>query len=176
MDFSTLKAMSIPQSEVVKIEVNGVVVWEMPSSYKNWVPYSINADGTIYNNGLGYKEKYRLRSGGAEGAADRVVITGFIPLKIGDTLRISPAFNGGNTWNTLNFYDSSFTHLGQVTDSGSYYGICNSSYKTSVINGVSTLTLTSTHNSTIAWVRIGHDLERLLTGANVIVTVNEEIS
>ena len=34
---------------------------------KNWVPYSTEADGiTIYNDGLGYKEGYRLSSSGAE--------------------------------------------------------------------------------------------------------------
>lgn len=176
--FSNLKALAIPEGDVKKIECNGSVLWEFVEveTYKNWARHSINADGSIYNNGQGYKVGYRVRSGGAEGQESTTVCTGFIPLKRGQTLRIYPAFTGGNTDNTINFSDASFTNLGQVTDVGSYYGICNSSYKTSVINGVSTLTLGNNHNSNIAYVRVGHNTSATSNGADLIITVDEEIS
>lgn len=176
MIFSSIKNWAIPEGKVVKVESDGVVIWKEPSSLKNWVKYSTESDGkTIYNDGLGYKVGYRIRSGGAESASTYGVCIGFIPLKVGDVLSIYPAFTGRNTENTINFYDSSFSNLGQVTDSGSYSGICNSSYKTSVVNGVSTLTLNSSHNSNIAYVRIGHYTSATSNGEDIIITVNQEI-
>lgn len=178
MNFSTLKALAIPEGDVVKIESSGVALWEMPSSYKNWVRYSTESDGTtIYNGGLGYKENYRIRSGGAEAGTTDTVITGFIPFKLGDVLRIYPPFTGQNTSNTLNFYNASFTHLGQITDSGSRYGICTTAYDSVVADGVSKLTYLDSFDSSIAYVRVGNQLSKMdNSGANFIVTINEEIT
>ena len=66
MMFSDLKSLTVPEGEVTKIAVGGVTIWE---NMKNWVKFSTEADGvTIYNGGLGYKNGYRVRSGGAEAA------------------------------------------------------------------------------------------------------------
>ena len=176
MDFSTVKALSIKEGIVKKIECNGVTIWQEAPSTKNWARCSINQDGTVYNNGQGYKVGYRIRSGGAEGEALTAVCTGFIPLKNGDTLRIYPPFSGNNTENAINFYKSDFTVFGQITDSGTAYGSCTSAYKTTVINGVSSLTLDSRHNDTIAYVRITHKTTDTSDGANFIITINQEIS
>lgn len=175
MDFSTVKALSIKEGVVKKIEYNGVIIWQEAPSIKNWVRYSINQDGTVYNNGQGYKIGYRVRSGGAEGEDNYAVCTGFIPLKNGDTLRISPPFSGINAENAINFYKSDFTVFGQITDTGAVYGSCTSAYKTTVINGVSSLTLDSRHNDTIAYVRITHHTTDTSNGANFIITINQEI-
>ena len=180
--FANTKALAIPEGEVVKVECNSVVLWEKPSSIKNWVQYSLESDGkTIYNGGLGYKEGYRLRSSGVEAEYAGIVCTGFIPFIKGDVLRISPRFTGLNTANTLNYYDSTFTHLGQVTDTGSGYGICNTAalvalYRSTVVNGVSVVTYTDEFDSRIAYIRIGNDLAAMGgSGANMVVTKNEEI-
>jgi len=88
IDFSTAKAIKIPEGDVYKITCNGETLWE--SSYLNMVPSSKASDGTtIYNGGLGYKNGYRIRSGGAEGVLASSAHTGFIPVKGGDTIRIS---------------------------------------------------------------------------------------
>ena len=176
MDFSTVKALSIKEGVVKKIECNGVIIWQEAPSIKNWARCSINQDGTVYNNGQGYKVGYRVRSGGAEGINTYAVCTGFIPLKSGDTLRISPPFSGLNTENCINFYKSDFTNFGQITDSGALYGSCTSAYKPTVINGVSSLTLDSRHNDTIAYIRITHHTTDTSNGANFIITINEEIA
>lgn len=175
MDFSTVKSIVIKEGAVKKIECNGVTIWQEAPSIKNWARCSINQDGTVYNNGQGYKVGYRVRSGGAEGEALTAVCTGFIPLKNGDTLRIYPPFSGNNTENAINFYKSDFTVFGQITDAGTAYGSCTSAYKTTVINGVSSLTLDSRHNDTIAYVRITHITTDTSNGANFIITINQEI-
>ena len=179
MDFSTLKALSIPEGVVKKIEVNGVVLWEEPSSYKNWVKYSTESDGvTIYNGGLGYKNGYRVRSGGAESSGNDFVCTGFIPFKKGDVLLIHPSFNGGNSWNTINFSDASFTNLGQVTDSGSLNGICTgkgSLYKSTLDGNVSKLIYTDEFDNSIAYIRVTHRPSSMTTLDDFIITINEEI-
>ena len=175
MDFSTVKALSIKEGIVKKIECNGITIWQEAPSVKNWARCSINQDGTVYNNGQGYKVGYRLRSGGAEATETYAVCTGFIPLKNGDTLRIYPPFSGLNTENAINFYKSDFTVFGQITDMGTAYGSCTSAYRTTVINGISTLTLDSRHNGTIAYVRITHTTIDTSNGANFIITINQEI-
>lgn len=181
MDFSNIKALTIPEGDVVKITVGGVILWEKPASYKNWVLYSTEADGkTIYNGGKGYKDGYRVRSGGAEGASSYITCTGYIPFTKEDKLYIYPPFYGDNTGNTVNFYDSAFSHLGQVTDAGSYYGFCNSTFKTKVINGVSVLDISGVTVSgveKVAFVRVGNRLfNEIMSGAEMIITKNEEIT
>lgn len=179
IDFATLQGLSIPEGVVTKIVSNGEMLWEKVKPLVNWARKSINADGTIYNDGLGYKNGYRVRSGGAETAGTDFVCTGFIPLKKGDTLRIYPPFSGSNTGNAINFSDENFTNLGQITDNGNTcYGICvgkYSDYKTQVINSVSTLTLDDRHDSTIAYARVTHKSYDTKKGELFIVTVNQEI-
>lgn len=142
---------------------------------KNWVNYSTESDGvTIYNGGLGYKDGSRVRSGGTEASEASSVCTGFIPFKPGDTLRIYPPFEGGNTTNTINFSDANFNNLGQVTDSGSYYGIClgKTFYKSTIIDGVSTLTYTNQFDSQIQYIRVTQYNKHL---NEFVITINEEI-
>lgn len=185
MIFSTIKTITIPEGAVKKITVGGAVLWEEPASYKNWVFYSTEADGeTIYNGGKGYKDGYRIRSGGAEAQVSYGVCTGYIPYKQGDKLYIYPPFTGENTVNAINFYDSAFNCLGQVTDEGNGYGFCNdsgnlvTSFKTTLINGVSVLDISAVTVSgvaDVAHVRVTHRLTSIQSGAEMIITKNEEI-
>jgi hypothetical protein len=183
MNLSDYKKLTIGGIELKSLTINGVLAWK--SGPKNWVKYSTEADGvTIYNGGLGYKDGYRIRSGGAEAQGIAISITGFIPFVKGDKLYIYPPFTGGNTNNTINFYDASFASLGQSTDAGSLYGICSntgSQFKTKVVNGVSVLDLsdnTFPGVSDIRYVRIGNsiaDESPISSGADMIITKNEEI-
>lgn len=171
--------MTIPEGKVKKIEAGDVVLWK--SGYTNLVPLSTEADGkTIYNGGLGYKDGWRVRSGGAEAESYYCVCTGYIPYKKDDKLYFYPPFFGDNTGNAINFYDGAFNCIGQITDTGNYYGICNSSFKTKVVNGVSVLdisAITVSGVADIAYVRITHRFNELLSsGADMIITKNEEIN
>lgn len=185
MDFSLFKKLSIDGVELKQLFVDGIQVWK--TGYKNWVPYSTESDGvTIYNGGLGYKDGYRVRSGGAEAANSYSTITGFIPFNKGDVLRIYPKFIGLNNINAINFSDGNFNNLGQINDNGAAYGICatnTDNYLTSVIDGISTLTYTDSIDQSIRYVRITHFIlanegvtSEIKSGGEVVVTVNEEIS
>ena len=154
---------------------------------ENLVPQSVESDGiTIYNGGLGYKDGYRVRSGGAEAEVANGVCTGYIPYVKGDKLYIYPPFTGLNTINAINFYDRAFACIGQVTDSGGCYGICNpnaSPFKTQVINGVSVLDLSNNTVAgveNIAFVRITNNIgdtgHIITSGADMTITKNEEIT
>lgn len=148
--------------------------------YTNLVPFSTIEDGgTIYNDGLGYKYGYRVRSGGAEEAASGAMCTGFIPFTKNDRLYIYPPFIGENATNAINFADKTFTNIGQVCDSGAVYGICAghfAEFGTQVINGASVLDLSESTVSgveDIAYVRITHTLS-VANSENFIITKNEE--
>jgi len=176
MDWENLKSLLTPEGNVVKVECDGEILWEK-ELFVNQVPLSIDTDGSIYN-GIGYKNNYRVRSGGTEAANENSVCTGFMPFKKGQTLYISPPFDGGNTNNAINFIDKDFTNLGQITDSGACYGICTdgaSIYKSAVINGVSVLTLGDKADSNIAYIRITHKNYVCNKGANLIVAINQKI-
>lgn len=182
MNFASVKSLTIPEGKVKLItrKSDGAVLWK--GGYKNWARYSTEADGkTIYNGGLGYKEGYRIRSGGAESESSIAICTGFIPFVKGDKLYIFPPFTEKNTNNAINFADGTFTNLGQVTDSGGGYGICGAqvaAFKTKVVNGVSVLDLSQNTVSgveNIAYVRITNDIYALPVGAEMIITKNEEI-
>lgn len=174
--FLNLKALNIPEGSVIRIKTGNTILWEKVKPLVNWARCSINADGSIYNNGLGYKNGYRVRSGGTEAESNYAVCTGFIPLKKGETLRIYPPFTGRNNENAISFSDESFTTIGQITDSGSCYGVCTSAYKSSVIDGVSTLTVGDKHDSRIAYVRVTHYSLGTNKGEDIIITVNQEIA
>ena len=95
-------------------------------AYRNWVRFSTESDGvTIYNGGLGYKNGYRVRSGGEETAVSGCSCSGFIPVKDGDVVRISGwDFTGTAAGDAINVADASFTNLGQTAMNSSYgYGI-----------------------------------------------------
>ena len=184
MDFSTLKVMMIPEGEVVQIEYNGSVLWKKPSAYKNWARYSLEADGkTIYNNGLGYKNQTRIRSGGAEQEQGGTTCTGFIPAKNGDTIRISGAtIKNGGTAGTINICDSTTTNLGQWASNSDWgYGnlqgtsYAKGDYMVEETTGVWKWVVPPTDVGNIAYVRVGGFTGYGETGDKLIVTVNEEI-
>lgn len=184
MLLSNFKKLSIDGIEMVQLFINGVLAWK--SGYKNWVKYSINADGTIYNGGLGYKDGYRVRSGGAETTQATASCTGFIPVSGGDVIRISGLdFTKAGVENAINASNSSFTNIGQITSQPSKYGIflesayMNYDYKSIVeeSTGVWKWIVPPSASGT-AYIRVTAYTRPDAggSGADMIVTVNEEIS
>lgn len=162
--------------------VRGADVGGEDVGFINWWLCSTENDGvTIYNNGVGYKDGYRVRSGGAEAEAANAVCSGYIPFKKGNTLYIYPAFTGVNAENAINFSDATFTNLGQINDNGTTYGICSgngSLYKPTVINNVSVLTYADNFDSSITYVRITNQIKTMPSqySGNGVVTIDQEIS
>lgn len=161
-----------------------VTVNERIMTCKNWVEYSTESDGkTIYNGGLGYKDGYRVRSSGEEAAQDSATCTGFIPFKKGKVLRIYSAFSGQNTQNAINFFDASYTLIGQQTATSSY-GICLTNQSlwlesiNNVVDGVSTIDISNIPNANdVAYIRVTNYIKytAMASGAEMIITINEEI-
>ena len=188
MDFSTVKKLVIPEGEVTKItDASGNVLWQ--SGYTNQVPLSTESDGkTIYNGGLGYKNGYRLRSGGAEYALSWCAHTGFIPVKGGDIIRIG-GMNFENVdghSSAINVANSSFTNIGQCSTSSGNYGIflesAYVSYGEAAVKNAKEKEgvwkwVVPPSASGVAYVRIscGSYNKVAADGSKLIVTVNEEI-
>lgn len=169
--------LTIPEGQVRSIQLDESILWE--KHYTNLVYSSINADGTIYNGGLGYKEGYRIRSGGAE-AEYNSVCTGFIPVKAGDIVRLSGwDFSVAQNGNAINVSDSNFTNIGQFTMLNASYGIflesaySNYSYS-SVIKESDNVWkwVVPPTASGVAYIRV---TAYNTTGTNMIVAVNEQI-
>ena len=181
--FNNAKSVTVAGKVVSKLELAGKVIWEAVK-YKNWVRHSTEADGvTVYNNGLGYKDGYRIRSGGAEATQANATCTGFIPVSGGDIVRLAGwTFDHVTAANAISLSDSSFTNIGQLTSQGSSYGIIESAYSTygwsSVVesDGVWTWVVPPAASG-VAYIRIsGFDNSDDFSGASMIVTINEEIT
>lgn len=169
--------LTIPEGQVHSIQLNESTLWE--KHYTNLVCSSINADGTIYNDGQGYKEGYRIRSGGTE-AEYNSVCTGFIPVKAGDIVRLSGwDFSAAQNGNAINVSDSNFTNIGQFTMLNASYGIflesaySNYSYNSVIKESDSVWKWAVPPTASgVAYIRI---TAYNTTGANMIVAVNEQI-
>lgn len=150
-----------------------------PITYTNQITISTDENGNIYNNGLGYKDGYRLNSGGTEAALAGAVATGFIPVTAGDTIRLAGEYIGGdlgsqNTW----FYDSTKTKVTTTTnitpfklksDDASLTVFEPYTYDRTA-KQLSMFTIPN--DSNIAYMRCTLNAS---TGANAIITVNEYI-
>lgn len=121
----------------------------------NWLYCSYDMNNNTYNV-IGYKEGFRVRSGGEEAESFDSLCTGFIPFKQGDTLRIVPQFKKINAQNCINFSDKDFANLGQAGDSGACYGICNANYVPKVTSGISQLHFNEKLSASVEKTRITH--------------------
>ena len=186
IDFSAVKAITIPEGKVKSIQrqSDGAVLWK--SGPKNWVPLSTTNDGkTVYNGGLGYREGYRLSSSGAEKSQSGSVVTGFIPTKRGEVIRMA-----GATWGTtvsdgycyIQYYDANFSlvytvnrYMNSDSSGVSNAGTGVDKAKSSILtdgNGVTTFNIVFTTSKEYAYIRISATGK----GAAMIVTINEEIT
>ena len=182
IDLTTAKKIIIPEGEVKKITYNGAILWQ--DGYANMIPRSTESGGaTVYNGGLGYKSGYRLSSSGAEKSQSGSTLTGFIPSKTGDIIRMK-----GATWGStvsggycyIAFYDSDFSLVATVNKyQNNTEHISNVSTKvnktassiTVGTNGVTTFNIVFNTTVNISYIRIN----ATGNGADMIVTINQEI-
>ena len=198
MNFANVKSITIPEGKVTKITSGGVVIWKLvtPSgpAFTNQVPLSTEADGkTIYNGGLGYKNGYRIRSGGAEGELAASAHTGFIPVKAGDVIRIGGLYFGStySHGSAMNVANSSFTNIGQFSMQSGDYGIfIQDPYKAysraSVVQEKADVWkwVVPPASSGVAYIRVSCNTYPIgasktyppADGSKLIVTINEEIN
>lgn len=192
--FDNAKAVTFAGKAVAKLELAGKKIWEA-ITFTNQVQSSIGSDGKPFNNGLGYMNNQELSgSSGSQRARTNTTVTGFIPIKPGDVIRIK----GCNWYSTkeVNYivaYTSAFGHWGTTsTDKVHYYNTTNNPRKLyiehpsyggsiDIQSDVSTIVVASGvgHGiEDIAYIRISvrGDGSSAVDGADLIVTVNEEIT
>ncbi|MBR5305606.1 MAG: hypothetical protein IKU47_01670 [Oscillospiraceae bacterium] len=174
MIFANVKALSIPEGVVEKITIDGRVLWQLiKAKYTNQIPISTDASGNIYN-GKGYKERTYINNG-KENANNYTDLSGFMPCKVGDVIRLQNmpliATDGNNR---LYFYTADKTLIA--------FAQCNSAwYMNTLFKGVKDadgnyiqLTIANQANLTTgcAYIRISAaDITE-----SSIVTINEEIT
>ena len=129
----------------------------------NLIPISTDTNGSIFNT-TGYKSGYRIDGSGSILECDATTITGFIPFKQGDVLRITLDGFAGDSRDSISVYDATKTHLrNQYVSDGAYFTKESKAYAFDV-TGSGTL-------APAACVRI--------TGSGItnktVVTVNQEI-
>lgn len=179
MDFTKLKKLSIGGVELKQLFINGVQVWK--SGYKNWAHYAIDTDGSIYNGGKGYIDGQRLSSGGTLKEMPNSTATGFIPIKSGDVVRIGgyPWYSTTSSLNYFNLYNSSFGLVKARTSENIALSASADVVSSAVVKG-DIMEITIANNENIAYCRLNYygsnDDIINVTGANLIVTVNEEIT
>jgi hypothetical protein len=153
-------------------------------TYTNQISLAINADGTDFvgtNGEDGYKAGYRLNSSGTETAMTGMYVTGFVPVKQNDVVRLSgiewgsTSAQAGSSY--LHLYQSDFTRAtdGYVRADQSF-GISGDEQFDDAGNLVS-FTLANASNggldlSTVAYMRLSSPS----ITADSIITVNEPIT
>ncbi len=200
MIFANVKSLVIPEGEVVSVASGSTVLWKKPASYVNQVSKSIGSDGKPFNGGLGYQNNQELSgSSGSQRAGTNTTVTGFIPVKQGDVIRIK-----GCGWystaknNYIVAYTSTFGHWGTTQTQGThYYNTTNNPKQVQIeretlggsmnlSSDVSTIVIAKNDGDggngvygyeNIAYVRISVRGDgSAVDGKDLIVTVNEEIT
>lgn len=168
-------------------EISFTEIWKSPY-YLNWVPVSTENDGnTIYNNGAGFIEGYRISSSGKLKPQAGAVASGFIPANRGDVIRMSGAVWGTDVnegYSYIQYYDSSFKVIGSVNkyeQSTNNNNMSNVSGNLGIVksnssiitdsNGVTTFNIAFNTLHNFSYFRIS----ATGLGKNFIITVNEEI-
>ena len=165
--------------------------------YTNLIPTSIDTDGSVYN-GTGYLVGKRLNSSGAiveaSTYADSTLVTGFIPVKIGDIIRTyqlreklymsgSGSYVSSNGY--ISFFDVNFVKLDQFNgsgySSGAFIDADNSSWDYDESTKITTVNIAWKSGATgVAYFRMS-GMFNLVSGENndpgdCVITVNEEIT
>ena len=137
-------------------------------SYTNLLPISTDASGNPYNGGQGWKTGYRLNSSGVEVALANIEVTGFMPLKLNDTVYIKNITDDGT--HVMALYDSAYAKLATMQFS-TVFGVCNGELASKKINAA-LHTQVEQAGDKIAFMRISANE----ITANSIITVNETIA
>lgn len=140
------------------------------AEFTNQIPLSVDSTGAIFNDGLGYKTGYVLTTKGDESASGEGTVTGWIPCKKGDIIRIKQSSY------ELGWYVALNTAAGVSTSN------VGKNYNTIMTTSGTYGTMTE-ENGVITWDTSGiaywfwNDFAyaRFTVSKDAIITVNEEI-
>lgn len=161
-------------SSAQEVDFPEIVVAESVTSptYTNQVPLSVDASGAIYN-GVGYKSGVSLNSSGAEIPSSGAAVSGYIPVKKGDIIRIKDTSQAN--FDTTLMMTLTADKAGTANCGKDIVAIqTNAVYGTITTNGNVVTWDTSGIGyyfwDNFAWLRV------TTHSADAIVTVNEEIT
>ena len=194
MDFSGIKAITIPQGDVKMLHINGTLMWQVEATptYTNQVPISEDTTaGSIFND-VGYIENKRLSSSGSlsSSAQNGSVTTGFIPFPNGDktVIRIkgvewldAKSIKDGHYYILFYGADKKVLTQGTYISSGGWDGFSHVMNATKDANGVQTVTFNQTYGTSNSWLQAVRNNAKYIRitaygkGADFIVTIDEEI-
>lgn len=148
---------------------------ESTIKYTNQIPISTDANGAVYN-GTGFKSGYRLSSSGAESSQAGSCVTGFIPIKANDIVRMRNIQYEKVASTTLTpnnqrvcFYDADKNFLGLVIASSAT--VQNRVYDGDILTQ---FTVKSTGDCDVTNAKYFR-INAVYIGADSIITVNEAI-
>lgn len=148
------------------------------TSYTNQIPLSTDKDGNPYNGGLGYKNNTRYNSSFLEKDQANAFVTGYIPVKGGDTVYLSYGILSGNdgAFNS-SFWQEDLASATTRVHGFTPYNWANNNVSSfapyNISDGGVVLSFTVPVMSTpIAYMT----LSLIGSGENAIVTVNEPIT
>jgi hypothetical protein len=181
INFADVKSIAIPEGNVRSVSFGGVVVWKL--GMLNLVPYSIGEDGTVYNNGLGYMDDYRLNSSGVPTAMTGATHSGFITFSNTDIIRAkgsaAPSSSGGQY---IAFYDENFNKILSITLSAleprpsTTYELQSDGQYLLTVDIATALTDTAVGTDVIANAKYFRVSFASCKGEDMIITINEEIT
>ena len=140
------------------------------TTYTNYVPLSVNAQGNIYN-GIGYMGDNKLTSTGDVFYADGYVHTGFIPAVIADDIRVSGGKFDGTAGNYILVYNSNFELIWVTTLTGSKDAGSAVAYTETDVLFFKPYQVQNGNLANMAYFRVS----TVGQGSSLIVTVNEDI-
>ena len=170
MTLQDIRSIHIPEGEVVRILAGDTVLWQQQqAAYRNLLPLATDADRQTVYNGCGFMTGRRLSSSGSVATSGaEMCVTGFIPAKAGDVLRVQ----GFAPVSGVNYYVIAYNAAGTKTGYRNISGLPECATGGWVSPGYFELTLdAATYGAGFDAVRI---TVRSLT-ADSIVTVNQPI-
>ena len=179
--------LTLVDGTILEIDVLTAIDGTVVIPFTNRVPISIDTDGSIFN-GCGYEYGKRLSSNGGAKDQDNSYVTGYIPAKNGDIIRIYGC-DFGTVDGALNYicaYDANFNFIGSAATTAGVSTLTFYQASGEIVTNYSadenldtTLTLSA---SNVAYIRVSsagdahgtypeitYDIE------DMNVTVNEEI-
>jgi hypothetical protein len=142
------------------IDIGDLSLGEEPVEIVNQIPLSIDTDGSIYND-VGYMTNMRINSSGNAVSYDGVSVTGFIPVKNGDTVYLKGVMVEGSGMSKCHIYDANKASSSSVGSSSGYTD-----------NGDGTYQFTL-NNANAAFIRCSS--KHIMDGSEII-TINQPIS
>lgn len=160
-------AVSGSTVHISSVTGNVVITAVAVAAYTNQIPISTDTDGSIFN-GVGYQKGYRINSSGQPSSSSSTYITGFIPVRSGDTVRFDEMglVEGSDTINgqRIAFYDAN-----KATIAAPYWKDTG----TNTFSGghLVSMIVPTYNGKTVAFARFGCGW----IDSHSVITVNEEI-